>query len=191
MNKPYSALAYASAIVANYVGLWYESGAGVQFYELPWNPTSEILVLISRPYFQEACWDYWNFYWGSILWFSGWQDYVWAKGFSLLKYQSAFDIVPVLVYVLPLHTASISLQLLLFKASFLTVIPLFFREAARLALDCLSWSREIVWSCILSPQRNRRELGMCEATSRFWIFLRICICPTITHSQHFFATVVI
>ena len=44
-------LAYAPAIVANYVGLWYESGAGVQFYELPWNPTSEILVLISRPYF--------------------------------------------------------------------------------------------------------------------------------------------
>ena len=33
-------LAYAPAIVANYVGLWYESGAGVQFYELPWNPTS-------------------------------------------------------------------------------------------------------------------------------------------------------
>ena len=44
-------LAYAPAIVANYVGLWYESGAGVQFYELPWNPTSEILVLNSRPYF--------------------------------------------------------------------------------------------------------------------------------------------
>ena len=44
-------LAYAPAIVANYVGLWYESGAGVLFYELPWNPTSEILVLNSRPYF--------------------------------------------------------------------------------------------------------------------------------------------
>ena len=80
--------------------------------------------------------------------------------FPLPKYQSTFDIVPVLAYVLSLHTASISLQLLLFKASFLTVIPLFFREAAQITLDRLSWSREIVWSCILSPWRNRRELGM-------------------------------
>ena len=37
--------------------------------------------------------------------------------FPLPKYQSTFDIVPVLAYVLPLHTASISLQPLLFKAS--------------------------------------------------------------------------
>ena len=44
-------LAYVPAIVANYLGLWYDSGAVVQFYELPWNPTSEILVLNSRPYF--------------------------------------------------------------------------------------------------------------------------------------------
>ena len=44
-------LAYAPAIVANYVGLWNESGAGMHFYELPWNPISEILVLNSRPYF--------------------------------------------------------------------------------------------------------------------------------------------
>ena len=44
-------LAYAPAIVANYVELWYKSGARVQFYELPWNPTSEILVLSLRPYF--------------------------------------------------------------------------------------------------------------------------------------------
>ena len=44
-------LAYAPAIVANYVGLWYESDAGMLFYELPWNPTSENLVLSSRPFF--------------------------------------------------------------------------------------------------------------------------------------------
>ena len=28
-------LTYAPAIVANYVGLWYESGAEVQIYEFP------------------------------------------------------------------------------------------------------------------------------------------------------------
>ena len=39
----------------------------------------------------------------------------------LPKYQSTFDIVPVLAYVQSLHTASISLQLLSFKALFLTV----------------------------------------------------------------------
>ena len=40
--------------------------------------------------------------------------------FPLPKYQSTFDIVPVLAYVLSLHKASISLQLS-FKALFLTV----------------------------------------------------------------------
>ena len=39
----------------------------------------------------------------------------------LPKYQSTFDIVPVLAYVQSLHTASISLHLLSFKALFLTV----------------------------------------------------------------------
>ena len=41
----------------------------------------------------------------------------------LLKYQSTFDIVPVLAYVLSLHTASISL--LFFKALFLIVYSSF------------------------------------------------------------------
>ena len=64
----------------------------------------------------------------------------------LPKYQSTFDIVPVLAYVQSLHTASISLHLLSFKALFLTVYSSISRVScvARLGLSLLEQRDSVV-----------------------------------------------
>ena len=57
-------LTYAPAIVANYVRLWYESGAGVQICGFPWSPSSEIFGSKFEAIFLRSMLEL-SFYWGA------------------------------------------------------------------------------------------------------------------------------
>ena len=75
----------------------------------------------------------------------------------LPQYQSTFDIVPVLAYIQALPTANISLQLLSFKALFLTIYSSISRVSsmARLALS-LKETRDSAVLKLVSLEKQAR-----------------------------------
>ena len=102
-------LTYALAIIVGYMRHLYKSGAGYSTVNFHRSGISKFHVGINgisigeHPLVSQAV------------------KTVFRLRPPLPKYQSTFDIVSVLAYVQSLHTASISLHLLSFKALFLTV----------------------------------------------------------------------
>ena len=99
----------APAIIVGYMRHLYESEAGYSTVNFHRSGISKFHVGINRISFGEHPLVYQTL------------KTVFRLRPPLPKYQSTFDIVPVLAYVQSLHTASISLQLLSFKAQFLNV----------------------------------------------------------------------
>ena len=89
----------------------------------------------------------------------------------LPKYQSTFDIVPVLAYVQSLPTANISLQLLSFKTLFLTVYSSISRvsSVARLGPSLQEHRDSVVLHFIFLGKtgENRQHKGI-PTDSQFW-----------------------
>ena len=104
----------------------------------------------------------------------------------LPQYKSAFDIVPVMAYIKSLPTASISLQLLSFKALFLAIYSSISRVSSmsRLA-PSLEETRDSAILHLLSLEKQSRQKRICGFFQIPKFFEDKELCPVLTLQTYF------